>query len=239
MLQQTQVARVVGKYGEFLDRFPTLEDLASAPLGDVLRAWQGLGYNTRAKRLRACAVAALASATDRAGTSGGNGSRRATLPATVAELQRLPGVGPYTARAVMIFAHNADVAAVDANVRRVLTHELGLPSDLAARNLQRVADQVLPAGRARDWHNALMDYGALVLTARATGIAPISRQGPFPGSRRWCRARIVRLLLEEGPRDVAELRAALDLDAARVDDAVAALEADGLVSREGTRVALA
>lgn len=239
MLQQTQVSRVVGRYGAFLDRFPTLEDLASAPLGDVLRAWQGLGYNTRAKRLRECAVAVVQSRADRSRGSGESSFRGATLPATVAELQRLPGVGPYTARAVMIFAHNADVAAVDANVRRVLTHEFELPPDLAARDLQGIADELLPIGRSRDWHNALMDYGALVLTARATGIATASRQAPFVGSRRWCRARVLRMLLEEGPRDVAAIRTALETDPACVDEAVAGLESDGLVRRDGAMVDVA
>ena len=110
----------------------------------------------------------------------------------------LPGIGPYTARAVLVFAHNDDLAAVDANVRRVLSHELGLPEDLGDRDLQAVADAVLPRGRSRDWHNALMDYGSLVLTARSTGIASRSRQGAFEGSRRQKRARALRRLLAHG-----------------------------------------
>ncbi len=163
MLQQTQVSRVVARYPAFLERFPTLESLAAAPLADVLSAWLGLGYNNRALRLKRCAEAAP------------NGR----LPDDLAGLRALPGVGPYTARAVLIFARNADLAAVDANVRRVLTHELDLPHDLGPGALQAVADAVLPQGRSRDWHNALMDYGSLVLTSQATGIAPLTRQTPF------------------------------------------------------------
>ena len=227
MLQQTQVSRVLPKYAAFLARFATLEALAAAPLAEVLREWQGLGYNSRAVRLQRCAQAAEAAA----------GAGPVRLPETLNELRRLPGVGPYTARAILIFANNADLAAVDANVRRVLTHELELPHDLPAASLQAVADAMLPPGRSRDWHNALMDYGALVLTARATGIAPTSRQSPFFGSRRMYRARCVRLLLA-GDRDLGELAGLLDLPAGELEAIASALERDGLALRKGERLTL-
>ncbi|NLE23047.1 MAG: Fe-S cluster assembly protein HesB [Actinobacteria bacterium] len=229
MLQQTQVARVVPRYEEWLRAWPDLESLAAAPLVDVLRRWQGLGYNNRARRLQACAAAAVASA------RGG----RAELPRTTEGLRALPGIGPYTARAVLIFAHNDDLAAVDANVRRVLTHELRLPEDLGAAALQAVADAVLPRGRSRDWHNALMDYGSLVLTAHSTGIAPRTRQSAFEGSRRQKRAGLLRRLLEHGPQTAAELAAALGLSGEEADVVIAALRRDGLVSVSGGRVHVA
>jgi A/G-specific adenine glycosylase len=221
MLQQTQVPRVAPRYLEWLEAWPDLESLAAAPLADVLRRWQGLGYNNRARRLQACAQTAVAAAPR--GT-------RAELPgSTPRELQKLPGIGPYTARAVLIFAHNADLAAVDANVRRVLTHELGLPEDLGDGALQAVADAVLPAGRSRDWHNALMDYGSLVLTARSTGIASRSRQGAFAGSRRQKRAALLRRLLDAGPQPSAELAATLGLPHDEAVDLLGLLRRDGLV----------
>jgi A/G-specific adenine glycosylase len=219
MLQQTQVPRVVPRYAEFLHAFPTLEALAGSPLADVLRVWRGLGYNNRAERLWRCAREAVARSP---------AGRHATLPDTLEELRGLPGIGPYTARAILVFAHNADLAAVDANVRRVLSHELGLPTDLAPAALQAVADVVLPHGRSRDWHNALMDYGSLVLTARATGIAPRTRQGAFEGSRRWYRSRLLRTLLDDGPQDVASLAGRLGTQADFVEDLCRALERDGL-----------
>ena len=221
MLQQTQVSRVVPKYGAFLERFPTPASLAAAPLPDVLAVWVGLGYNNRAVRLKRCAEAAPAG-----------------LPSDLEGLRALPGVGPYTARAVLIFAANADLAAVDANVRRVLTHELGLPHDLSPAALQSVAETVLPHGRSRDWHNALMDYGSLVLTSQATGIAALTRQSPFAGSHRQRRARLLRLLLEHGPQPWAGVAAALGLsldDGRKVADSLAA---DGLVVLHGDRVTL-
>ena len=228
MLQQTQVPRVVPKYEAFLTAYPRLEDLGAAPLDEVLRLWRGLGYNNRARRLRDCAAAAVAA-----------GGRPAQLPRTLAGLRELPGIGPYTARAVLVFAHNDDVAAVDANVRRVLTHELGLPPDLGDADLQAAADSVLPRGRSRDWHNALMDYGSLVLTARATGIAPRTRQSAFQGSRRWYRSRLLRELLERGPRSFEELAAALEVTPQVAAELADLLARDGLVRREGERVQVA
>ncbi len=220
MLQQTQVGRVIPMYHSWLRAYPRLEELAAAPLDDVLRLWQGLGYNTRALRLRECASSAVVAAD----------GEDASLPRTLAELRKLPGIGPYTARAVLIFAHNDDLAAVDTNVRRVLTHEFGLSPTLPPAALQSVAEAVLPRGRSRDWHNALMDYGAQVLTARATGVRPPGRQGAFVGSRRWQRSRLLRAVLEHGPRPIDELAVTLELSPDAVADLVALLERDGLVA---------
>jgi A/G-specific adenine glycosylase len=226
MLQQTQVPRVTPRFVEWLETWPTLESLAGAPLAEVLRRWQGLGYNNRARRLQECAVAAVAAA-----PAGGP----AVLARTLDGLRALPGVGPYTARAVLVFAHNDDLAAVDANVRRVLTHELGLPRDLTGAELQTVADAVLPRGRSRDWHNALMDYGSLVLTARVSGIAPRTRQTAFEGSRRQKRARLLRRLLDEGPQPLTGLAGTLGLPLGEIADIVQRLSSDGLVhEKDGT-----
>ena len=243
MLQQTQVPRVVPRYEEFLRAWPRLEDLAAAELADVLLAWRGLGYNNRARRLRECAIAAVAAMTascaDARDPTLDAGAPRAALPDSVEGLRALPGIGPYTARAVLIFAHNLDLAAVDANVRRVLTSELGLPEDLGDRDLQAVADAALPAGRSRDWHNALMDYGSLVLTAKATGIASRTRQAPFEGSRRWYRSRLLRSLLDGGPQPLTGLSALAGLDAPAAADIVRSLQADGLVVLDGDVVRVA
>jgi A/G-specific adenine glycosylase len=228
MLQQTQVPRVIPKFIAFLAAYPRLDDLAEAPLEEVLRLWKGLGYNNRARRLRDCAAAAVAA-----------GGHPTELPRSAEGLRGLPGVGPYTARAVLAFAHNDDVAAVDANVRRVLTHELRLATDLSARALQMVAEAVLPRGRSRDWHNALMDYGALVLTARATGIAPRTRQGAFEGSRRWYRSRLLLALLERGPQRLDQIAVELDVTPDVAAELADLLARDGLVRRDGDRVQVA
>jgi A/G-specific adenine glycosylase len=239
MLQQTQVPRVVPRYEEWLRVWPDLESLAAAPLADVLRRWQGLGYNNRAQRLQAWAAPAVGGGPRPAAAGGGAAPGRAALPRSLEGLRALPGIGPYTARAVLVFAHNDDLAAVDANVRRVLTHELRLPEDLPERELQAVADAALPRGRSRDWHNALMDYGSLVLTARSTGIASRSRQGAFEGSRRQKRARLLRRLLEHGPQTREELAAGLGLPDGEVGVLVDLLRRDGLVSESDGRVRVA
>jgi A/G-specific adenine glycosylase len=229
MLQQTQVPRVLPKYTSWLSDYPNLEVLAAAPLADVLCHWSGLGYNTRARRLRDCARAAVSAAA----------GDEPVLPRTYDGLRALPGVGPYTARAVLVFAHNEDVAAVDANVRRVLVHELGLDPRLPDRGLQVLAEAMVPPGRSRDWHNALMDYGSLVLTARATGIPARTRQGKFEGSRRWYRSRLLDSLLASGPRHVDELAAELGLSCPAAGHLVDALQRDGLVRRDGDAVSVA
>ena len=191
MLQQTQAERVVPKYLEWLHRFPDPRTLAEAPLRDVLALWSGLGYNSRAVRLQQCARLVVS-------------QYRGELPATPFELKRLPGIGEYSCRSIPAFADNLDVAAVDTNIRRILIHEFSLPEESPQRVLQAFADFVLPSGRSRDWHNALMDYGALQLTSQRTGIRARTQQSKFEGSRRWYRGRVLKELLQHGmlPMDV-------------------------------------
>lgn len=227
MLQQTQVARVVPRYAAWLRRWPAAEDLAAAPLGDVLAAWVGLGYNRRAARLReAC----------RAVAEGG-------WPRDAAGLRALPGVGPYTAAAVASFAFGEPVACVDTNVRRVAERlGRGSPAELLA---------AVPDGRSADWNQATMELGATVCGARAArcGACPVarwcrSRGTPAPRAgaagrpavrfeetNRWARGRVVASLAAgEGlPADVP---------AARLQRALEGLVRDGLVRRRGEGYAL-
>jgi A/G-specific adenine glycosylase len=154
MAQQTQISRVGPAWERFVARFPTIEALAAAPLHDVLRAWAGLGYNRRAVNLHRAARIVVA----------GHGAR---VPDDPAVLETLPGVGPYTARAIAAIAFGRRVGAVDTNVRRVIVRVTGLarPENAAGRtpgphSVQRLADAVVPADRPADWTAALMDLGA-------------------------------------------------------------------------------
>jgi len=215
MLQQTQVARVVPRYLEWLARWPTAAALAAASRAEVLAAWVGLGYNRRALALHAAAAAVA----------------RDGWPE---DLRTLPGVGPYTAAAVASFAFGAQVAAVDTNARRV-----------AARLGHGPPDALVPPGRAADWNQAAMELGATVCTARTPrcGACPVAawcasagrpaapaasaRRGAserFEDSNRWVRGRVVAALAKgEGlPADIA---------AERVERAVVGLVRDGLVRR--------
>jgi A/G-specific adenine glycosylase len=162
MLQQTQVSRVVTKYSEFLDRFPTLADVARAQPAHVAEAWEGLGYYARARNLHRLAIQV---------TDGGEEPER-QLPADPVALRALPGIGAYTAGAVASFAYERRAALVDTNVarvlRRVFAPSVKAKSTKGHRRLWQIAESILPrTGRATWTHNqALMELGALVCTAR-------------------------------------------------------------------------
>jgi len=221
MLQQTQVHRVIPAYHRFLARFPTLGDLASAPTADVLRAWAGMGYNRRALYLKRAAQAV------REGYGG-------SLPRSVEELERLPGIGRYTSRAVACFAFGVQVAVVDTNVRRLLSGFAG--RQLTEKETETLADLLLPSGRAADWNQALMDYGSLVERARPQR-STVPRQR-FAESDRFWRGRIVDVLRLHDALSMPLLLAALPeagRDEARIRSLVRSLHEEGLAEfAEGT-----
>lgn len=262
MLQQTQVDRVIPKYLEFIDRFPTMADLAAASPADVLRAWSPLGYNLRALRLHRLAVEVQRR----------HGGR---LPDDLESLRALPGLGEYTARAVACFGFGQPAAVVDTNVRRVLGRLFYHPDDtraaqpaLTAGQAQRLADAALPPEQAGDWNQALMDLGATICvartprcllcpaqrlcgalahgalprpTARAAEPRPRYDTAPFPQSDRFFRGRIVAALraLPRGEwLPVTALRQQLPPNAdpgpARLTALLDGLARDGLVEREGS-----
>ncbi len=156
MLQQTQVDRVRPKYEAFLQQFPTLEALAQATPGEVIRAWAGLGYNRRALNLQRTAQAVLEEHAGR-------------FPDTPEALQSLPGIGPYTAGAIACFAFERDVAFMDTNIRRVIRRVLVGPEDPAneasERTLLALAAQVVPKGQGWIWNQAIMELGAMICIA--------------------------------------------------------------------------
>jgi A/G-specific adenine glycosylase len=157
MLQQTQVQRVLIKYPEFLRRFPTMQSLASAPLRDVVMIWRGMGYNNRAVRLHILARTVV----EKHGSA---------LPEDQVSLRTLPGIGKYTANALLSFAFGASVPVVDVNVRRVLSRirwKMVTTGSLQDEGtVWQTAEELLPPGRAYDWNQALMDLGATICTAR-------------------------------------------------------------------------
>ena len=235
MLQQTQVPRVVPRWFAFLEAFPTPAACAAVPLGDVLRMWHGLGYPRRARNLHAAA--------QRVVELGG-------FPVTLDGLLALPGIGPYTARAVLAFAFERDVAVVDTNIARVLARVHG--RRFTARAVQAAADELVPAGDGWVWNQALMDLGAVLCRPSspacpacplgdvcafggvgedpAPGSAGVSvRQAPYAGSDRQARGRLLGALVA-GP--VARLAAPslMGRPSAAAESLVAALVAEGLVA---------
>ena len=157
MLQQTQVSRVLVKYPEFVHRFPTLHSLARARQRDVVLAWQGMGYNNRAVRLHAFARAIVE-------------KHRGRIPNDFETLIALPGIGRYTANALLSSAFGEQLPIVDVNVQRVLSRIFWrMNSTAAMRSTTEIwmrAEQILPKGNAYNWNQALMDLGASVCTAR-------------------------------------------------------------------------
>lgn len=249
MLQQTSVARVLPKYGAFVETFPTPAAMASAPLGDALQLWQGLGYPRRCRNLREAAIAVV-------------NDHNGDMPRTIEGMLSLPGVGQYTARAVLAFAHSADVAVVDTNVSRVLSRLAGRV--MKARELQSRADELVPAGSAWEWNQIMMDFGARLCTSRSPGCgdcpvrdecawhgdpsvadpAPASAgasrpQARFEGSDRQARGRAMRALNSAG-RTREELVAAMQLghDAPRALSLIDALVREGLVVEESPLIRL-
>lgn len=234
MLQQTQAARVVRPYRRFLSRFPSVESLAAAEPGDVLRQWGSLGYNRRALNLSRAARTIV---------------ERGGFPCTIDDLRALPGVGPYTARAVASFAFGIDCGVVDANVRRVISRVLG------GEDVQATADALAPKGASAAWNQTMIDLGALVCTARAPSCpaCPLRRwctwapacaaaprvRRPFKETSRYVRGRIVSEL-RAGAWSAAALRRRVGVDGRRFDAGLASLERDGLVHRtpDGRRIRL-
>lgn len=248
MLQQTQVNRVEPLYHAFTARFPTPAALAAAPVADVLGAWRGLGYNRRALNLQRAAQVIVEQ-------HGGE------VPADLPSLKALPGVGDYTARAVLAFAFGRDEAPVDTNVARVLSRVVA-GAALTRPEAQRLATETLPAGHAAAWSNAVMDLGARVCTSRAPDCAacPVAAacawrgaggedpaaagahrprpQGRFAGSDRFHRGRLIDTLRHRplAPEDLASA-AQLD-DDARLGVLVARLVEEGLAEWAGGRLRL-
>lgn len=251
MLQQTQAARVVPAFERFVATFPSVRALAAAPTADVLRAWDGLGYNRRA-------VALSRAARQIAARHGGR------VPRDTAALSALPGVGPYTADAVAAIAFGAPVVAADVNVLRVSARAVLGAEPGTVRRSEAAAAAVawLDAGDPAGWNQAVMDLGREVCRAaprcgicpisascafvrggrrRDPGAAPARRsraQPPFEGSMRQVRGAVVRALRTRSPMSIDALARGSHQPRERVLEAVEALAREGLVTVEGRTVGL-
>ncbi len=251
MLQQTQVARVVPAYLAFLARFPTPDVCAASPVAEVVRAWEGLGYNRRALHLHRAAQVVVDE----------HGGR---LPDHLDALLALPGVGAYTARAVLVFARERDHGVVDTNAARVLARAVA-GERLAAGAAQELADEMVPLGRGWAWNQAMLDLGSQVCVKRrprcevcpiatscawarggftgvdpADGTARVSgRQTSFTGSDRQGRGRLVQAL-RTGPVDLDRVPdvAGWPDEPARARRVADGLVADGLAEYADGQLAL-
>lgn len=219
MLQQTQVPRVIPKYEAWLEKFPTITTLANAKTSDVLALWSGLGYNRRALYLQKAARAVVANY---------NGA----FPQDETILETLPGIGCYTARAVLCFAFNKQIAVVDTNIRKVIALEFfkGIPPK--PKELQEFADALLPKGKAYEWNQALMDYTSAMLKKEKV---PLMKQSKFLGSNRYYRGQIMKLLVKEkqiSMQAITELFATKQITKEFLKNIVVGLIKDGLIKKQ-------
>lgn len=244
MLQQTQVARVIPRWEAFVERFPTAAACAAAPLGDVLREWQGLGYPRRARNLHATAQQVV---------------ELGEFPRDLAGLLALPGIGPYTARALLAFAFELDAAVVDTNIARVYARVAG--ERLTPKRVQAMADEACPSGDAWAWNQCLIDLGAVLCrpTNPACGECPLrpmcawaggdeldpaigssgvsGKQGRFEGSDRQARGRLMKAL-SVGPVDRVDVAAIMQRDHDDATRLVRDLVAEGLCRSTGAMLTL-
>lgn len=219
MLQQTQTHRVVPMYRAFLKRFPSVRALAAASQKDVLRSWQGLGYNRRALNLHKTAKELVA-------------RYRGSVPRSYESRLDLPGIGPYTAAAIGAFAFNEPGIVLETNIRTVFIHEFFprrkvIPDAALAPLIEQAMDQRSP-GR---WYSALMDYGVMLKTTQGNitrRSASYARQSAFKGSDRAVRGKIVKLLLEK-PRRLNALTKLTNEPSMRVEKILQALAEEGFV----------
>ncbi|MFC7373647.1 MULTISPECIES: A/G-specific adenine glycosylase [unclassified Brachybacterium] len=245
MLQQTPVVRVLPRWRDWIEQWPTPADLADAPTAEVLQRWDRLGYPRRALRLQECARAIVRE-------HGGE------VPRGEDALRALPGIGEYTAAAITAFAHHERAVVVDTNIRRVLARAVqgkALPAPSYSAAERALATRTLPLERRRSvqWNRAVMELGALVCTARSprceqcplagAGCAwfaagrPATEDGArrrqaFEGTDRQMRGQIMAVLRRDGDATRSTLLALDTADAARVERCANSLVADGLAVRQ-------
>ncbi len=229
MLQQTQVGRVAVKYPEFIAAFPDFTTLARAPLADILRLWQGMGYNRRAIALQKCAIRV-------------SGEFSGILPRDVETLATFPGIGHATASSIAAFAFNLPVVFIETNIRRVFIHYFFPGTDSVGD------DEILPlAGRAlcrenpRVWYWALMDLGASLKKSIPNPnrrSVHYTRQSAFEGSDRQIRGQVLKMLVLREKMTPASLIRELGDDRVRVRKILAGLEEEGFIRKTGRSLAL-
>jgi A/G-specific adenine glycosylase len=229
MLQQTQVSRVVGKYREFLEAFPTIQALATASLAEILRVWQGLGYNRRALALHRLARIVVE-------THGGS------VPDNIEALKKLPGIGHATASAICAFAFNQAVVFVETNIRSVFIHHFFAESaSVSDKHILPLVADTLDGDRPREWYWALMDYG-VTLKERFGNPSRRSahhvRQSPFEGSDRQVRGATLRILASRCSVTEETLRKELGTTHSRLASILHDLANEGFITRANGAVGI-
>lgn len=226
MLQQTQVARVIPKYTAFVKVFPTITALAAAPINEVLKHWQGLGYNRRALYLKKLATEITT-------------EHQGNFPRGYRELLSLPGIGPYTAGAIAAFAFNEPVAIIETNIRTVfLRHFFQERTKVPDRHILPLVAATLPPDNPREWYYALMDYGAYLKVSEGNNAAQslhYTRQSTFKGSNRQLRGVIIALATKKKKiTNSLVQKSVAGFSVERIAAALEQLEAEGFLVKTKT-----
>jgi len=226
LLQHTQVSRAIPKYHEFLAKFPTVSSLAESPLAEVLRAWNGLGYNRRAKFLHQAARRII-------------DEYNGAFPQAASTLQTLPGIGPNTAGAIAAYAFNQPAVFVETNIRTVFIHHFfDGQTAISDKAIIELVEQTLDRDNPRQWYWALMDYGSYLKQTVGNPnhrSRQYAKQSKFEGSKRQIRGQVIRLLAED-TRTQAELHARIHDK--RLEIVLNELLDENLILQHGARFSL-
>lgn len=223
MLQQTQVSRVIEKYQQWIEVFPTVKTLAEAKTAEVLKYWQGLGYNRRALNLQRAAQIIMVD-------FGGK------VPERFDQLLTLPGIGPYTAAAICAFAFNRPLPLIETNIRRVYLHFYFPDEELIGdKQLMPLIEETLDSDNPRDWYYALMDYGSQlpkVIANPNRRSKHYTKQSKFIGSNRQARGQILKHLLEYGKSSKISFFKKLQLEHTKIEQSLDQLLDEGFIVQD-------
>jgi A/G-specific adenine glycosylase len=230
MLQQTQVERVIEKYGQFIKQFPDFYRFSRAPLRKILTVWQGLGYNRRAIALKQIACKVME-------------EYHGIFPSDPEVLKTFPGIGEATAGAIAAFAFNQPAIFLETNIRRVFIHHF-FSHKAAVRDteISPLIEKTLDTSDPRKWYYALMDYGAMLKKEQENPnrrSAHYQRQSPFEGSNRQIRGMILRVLMKGTPLSKSEIAKRIGRSVHDVNDNLMQLQKEGFIKKAGGKFSIA
>jgi A/G-specific adenine glycosylase len=229
MLQQTQVGRVIPKYLAFIKRFPTFKSLANAKIPEVLKLWQGLGYNRRALYLKQAAeIIEL--------------EYKGKLPKDQNILTKLPGIGPNTAAAILTYSFNIPITFIETNIRRIYIHFFFSKSkSVDDKKILALVAKTVDTKNPREWYWALMDYGTYLKTQIVNPNRKskhYTKQSKFKGSDREIRGKILRIILKDNSVRKTKLTTELHEEKERVNRVLKTLVKDGFIKESGGKIVL-
>ena len=225
MLQQTQVDRVIPKYENWIKQFPDWKTLSKSSNKSILTYWSGLGYNRRALYLKEIAQIIVK-------------NHNGKMPPDIKTLQSFPGIGKYTSHAILIFAFDKRVAAVDTNIRKVLLHEFNLPPETSEKDIQSLADLVLPKTKIKEWHYALMDYAKTLPQDVHIKYQTKYKQSKFEGSLRQIRGEIIRQLTKNRFTTIQQISAILKRNDVDIQKAITTLVNENMIQVKNKKIYL-